>query len=106
MNVLVDQAVRNYDYISRYNSIFYYFNTEDQKYMYGLSKQLSLDNEYALHEVKQGDNLDSLAYKYYGRPDLFWVIADFNRIQDCLTPLWGNYKSLKIPNITRIKFIN
>ena len=106
MNVLKDQSVRSYDYISRYQSIFYYYNTEDEKYMYGLTKQLSLDNESALHIVIPGDTLDKLAYKYYGRPDLFWVIADFNRIQDSFTELYGNYEKLKIPNIQRIKFIN
>ena len=47
--------------------------------------------------IKDTDTLDSLALKYYGRPDLFWVIADFNRIQDPYINLYENYNFLNIP---------
>ena len=28
------------------------------------------------------NNFDTLALKYYGRPDLFWVIGQYNHIND------------------------
>ncbi len=30
------------------------------------------------HTVKEGDRLDLLAFKYYGKPDRFWRICDAN----------------------------
>ena len=30
------------------------------------------------HEYKSGERLDSLAYTYYGRPDLWWLIPEYN----------------------------
>lgn len=32
-----------------------------------------------LHLVHQGDRLDLLAYRYYGDPTKWWVVADANR---------------------------
>lgn len=34
-----------------------------------------------LHRVKQGDRLDTLAYRYLNDPNLWWVIAEYNDIQ-------------------------
>ena len=48
--------------------------------------------------------LDYLANKYYGRPDYFWVIADFNRIQDPFKPLYPRFEQIKIPNIGAIEY--
>ncbi len=104
MDVLKDEERRTYDYVSRYTAFPFYYNTEDDKYIYGLTNQLNDDVTYVLHKIKQSDNLDSLSYYYYGRPDLYWVIADFNKIQDPFVTLWGNYESLKIPTLNRISF--
>ena len=51
-------------------------------------------------------NLDNLAEHYYGRPDYYWIIADFNRIQDPLINLWEHYKKLKVPVLSNIVFEN
>jgi len=72
--------------------------------MYGLTGQLSPDSSYTLHTVQPEDSLDSLAYRYYGRPDLFWVIADFNRILDSYTRLYPKYTNIKIPALSSIYF--
>jgi len=71
MNVLSDKSIKTYDYTSRYAPFPYYFNNNDDKYVYGLTSQLSLNTEYLIHMVEDVDTLDSLALKYYGRPDLF-----------------------------------
>ena len=39
--------------------------------MYGISKNLNTNTDYVLHNLVDSDSLDSLALKYYGRPDLF-----------------------------------
>jgi len=104
MNVLSDKSIKTYDYTSRYAPFPYYFNNNDDKYVYGLTSQLSLNTEYLIHMVEDVDTLDSLALKYYGRPDLFWVIADFNRIQDPYINLLENYNFLYIPTLSGIRF--
>lgn len=71
MDILENKQTKTYDYFSRYNGINFYYNKEDGKYMYGLSKQLDDNTPYIIHKVQQGDSFDSLAEKYYGRPDYF-----------------------------------
>lgn len=103
MNILTDEQTRKYYALSRYETISFYYNTEDNKYIYGLTKNLSKDTPYVLHTVKSTDTLDSLSLKYYGRPDYYWIIANFNNIQDCLESL-SNYKSIKIPTFTLLQY--
>jgi len=49
MDCLQDKTIRNYNYISRYNAFPFYYNTFDDKYMYGLTGQLNENVEYAEH---------------------------------------------------------
>lgn len=37
-----------------------------------------------IHVVKEGDRLDLLAYYYWGNPNLFFIICDWNNIYDPL----------------------
>lgn len=104
MNVLKDASKKVYDYVSRYTSFNYYYNSEDEKYIYGLTSQLRESVTYVAHKIKQKDTLDSLSEYYYGRPDLYWVIADYNKIQDPFVKLYNNYEVLKIPTLTTIAF--
>lgn len=104
MDVLKDKNYKVYNYISRYTAFPYYYNTQDRKYIYGTTSQLNNDTNFVLHKITQKDTLDSLSLKYYGRPDYYWVIADFNRIQDPFVKLFGNYDSLKIPALGSISF--
>jgi nucleoid-associated protein YgaU len=101
MDVLTNKQTKTYDHISRYSSFPFYYNTKDKKYIYGTTGQLSQDVEYVAYNVVQGDTLDSLSLKYYGRPDLYWVIADFNRIQD---PLEKLPSIVNIPTLSNISF--
>lgn len=104
-DILKDKSYKDYNYVSRYISIPYYYNTEDDKYIYGTAQQLNEDISFALHEVQRGDSLDSLALKYYNNPTLYWIIADFNRIQDPYKELKVGDK-IKIPSISSISFVN
>ena len=103
-DVLKDKQMIQYDYISRYASFPIYYNTEDNKYVYGITSQLNQNVPYVEVKVHQGDNLDNLAEYYYGRPDYYWIIADFNRIQDPLIELYGKYETLKVPVLSNIVF--
>ena len=102
MNVLKDKSSKTYLYTSRYATLPYYYNTLDKKYMYGISKNLNTNTNYVLHNLVDSDSLDSLALKYYGRPDLFWVIADFNNLNDPYIRLVDKMSSIKIPALSGI----
>lgn len=103
MDVLINKQSKNYNYRSRYQSNYFYYNINDNKYIYGLTSQLHDDTEFVVHNTKPDDTLDKLALKYYGRPDFFWVIADFNRIIDSYEDI-SKYTTIKIPNINNISF--
>ena len=102
MNVLKDKSSRTYFYTSRYATLPYYYNTLDKKYVYGISKNLNTNTDYVLHNLVDSDSLDRLALKYYGRPDLFWVIADFNNLNDPYIRLVDKMSSIKIPALSGI----
>lgn len=71
MEVLKDKFTKQFNYTSRYAVIPCYYNTSDNKYLCGISRNLTKVASFTWHTVEQGDSLDSLSYKYYGRPDLF-----------------------------------
>lgn len=104
MDVLKDKQTKSYPYISRYAGFPFYYNTLDDKYIYGVTGQLDEDIPYVAHKVLQSDTLESLSLKYYGRPDYYWVIADFNRIQDPFVILKEKFETLKIPTLSNISY--
>jgi len=104
MDVLKDKSYKSYKSISRYTSFPFYYNTKDNKYIYGLTGQLDKNIEYILVDVDDRTTLDKLSLTYYGRPDYYWIIADFNSIQDPFIKLSTKFKSIKIPSISQIKF--
>ena len=105
MSVLENKTISAYDYSSRYNLVPYYFDTRDGKYFRGLTKNLNKEAQYLIHVVTQTDTLDSLSFKYYGRPDLYWIIANFNNVQDCFESLYKKYNYLYIPNYSDVRFV-
>ena len=103
METAIDKTYKKYDYISRYESFPYYYNTVDGRYFYGLTSWLNNDVGYALYTVQPGDSYDSIALDYYGSPTFFWVICDFNRILDSFTtPRVG--AQLKLPALNGLSF--
>lgn len=104
MDVLKNKSSKSYEYISRYASFPYYYHSLDKKYVYGLTSQLNANTTYTLVNVEMNTTLDGLAAKYYGRPDYYWIIADFNRIQDPFIQLSDFFNKIKIPALTSVEF--
>lgn len=104
MDVLKDKQSKTYSYISRYSAFPFYYNTLDNKYIYGVTSQLDKNIPYVAHKIEQSDTLESLALKYYGRPDYYWVIADFNSIQDPFIYLKEKFEIIKIPALSNISY--
>lgn len=105
MDVLKNKTVESKNYISRYSPFWYAYHTLDNKYIYQTTSYINDNISYILVDVNQETTLDYLAFKYYGRPDYFWVIADFNKIQDPFINLSERFTELKIPNIANIEFV-
>lgn len=103
MEVLEDKTYKSYDYTSRYNGFPYYYQVLDKKYTYGITANLKDGLVYTLYEVQYGDTYDSIALDFYNTPLYFWVVCDFNRIQDPFEiPTPGT--KLKIPSISNLSF--
>lgn len=100
---LAQKSYKDYERLSRYATFPYYFNVQDNKYIYGTTANLQEDTPFSAHTVVDGDTLDSLALEYYNNPTYYWVIADFNRIRDPYEKLKSGV-ILKIPSITSIEF--
>ena len=104
MSKIDNKAYKDYNKISRYSVFPYYYNRLDDKYVYGLTSHLKInDTKYVNHYVKKDETLDSIALYYYNNPTYYWIIADFNRIQDPYQKLIIG-STLKIPTFSNIKF--
>lgn len=104
MEALTKKTYKDYERASRYSVFPYYYNRLDDKYIYGITAHLK-DSEttFVNHKVTPGDTLDTLALYYYNNPTYYWVIADFNRIQDPYKDL-NEGTILKIPTFSNIQY--
>lgn len=103
MDILTNKTYKQYDKLSRYTQFPYYYNTIDNKYIYGTTTQLYKNTQYSRYKVKQNDTYDLIALMFYNNPTYFWVICNFNDVIDPFTrPPEGTY--LKIPVISNIEF--
>ena len=103
MNVLIKKQYKDYDKLSRYSNFPFYFHTRDNKYIYGKTSHLNPNTLYTEHTIGPRDTVDSLALYYYNNPTLYWIICDFNRINDPYKKLIPGEK-IKIPSISNIEF--
>ncbi len=71
MNTFKDKTYANYDYTCRYTSTPYFFDTKNNKEVYGVGTSMDTTSPYYSHQVKAGDTLDSLSLKYYNNPT-YW----------------------------------
>lgn len=103
MDILTDKNYKDYSYFSRYTSFPYYYNIEDKKYVYGTTSHLNDAATYVLHKVLVNETYDSLALDYYNNPTYFWVICDFNKVQNPFEkPKVGTW--LRIPTLADVTF--
>jgi hypothetical protein len=72
--------------------------------MYGTAYPMDKSNTYLIHKVLKNETFDSISLTYYNTPLYYWVISDFNDIQDPFKPLRDKYETLKIPSISSIEF--
>lgn len=106
MDTLKNKSYHQYDYISRYTGVPYYYDILKDKKIYGIGTNMFKNTSWVAHKVKPTDTLDYLALKYYANPTLFWVIAYFNDIQDSFIKLSDRFEIIKIPQISSIEFGN
>ena len=97
------KSFKDYNYICRYRAFPYYYNREDNKYIFGTTAQLNQNTSYITHTIKPYDTFDSISLYYYNSPLYFWVIMDFNQIQDPFYNL-NVGDTLKIPTLNGIQF--
>lgn len=94
---------KTYDYVSRYESFPYFYDEKNNKYYYGLTSFLDTSGSYVLYEVKPGDSYDSIALDHYGCALFYWIICDYNKIFDAVTPP-GPGTQLRLPPLNSITF--
>jgi len=61
MDVLTSKQLRQYNNLSRYQEVPFYFHTIDNKYIVGIGKPLKTTTKYTEYTSKAGDTFDSLA---------------------------------------------
>ena len=104
MEIAKNKYYKNFNSVNRYGQYPFYYNTEDKRYFGGITNHLKDTTAFVFHNIKEGDTLDSLSLYYYGNPTRYWIIADFNRIQDPFIELIPGEK-IKIPSFADIQFI-
>ena len=105
MDTLKNKSYASFDYKSRYESVPYYFDTLENREIFGIGTNMKQTSEFITHKLKSNDTLNSLALKYYNNPTFWWVIAYFNNIQDAFKPLLCDSRNtIKIPNIASTEF--
>ncbi len=104
MDTLKNKKYETYDYTSRYTHVPYYYDTLDDREVYGIGSNMLKNISYVSHKVKEEDTLDYLALKYYNNPTFWWIIAYFNDIQDAFRPLYEYLDIIQIPSISSIEF--
>lgn len=106
MDTLKNKRYTSYDYVSRYTDVAYYYDMLNDKDVYGIGTNLKTSSSWYGHQVKQTDTWDSLALTYYNNPTYWWIIANFNNVQDPFMKLSTKFSVVKIPSITNIEFGN
>ena len=103
MDRLIDKTYKTYTRISRYSSFPYYYDTVNNRYVYGTLSHLDPTTPFTSYIVKKNDTFDSISLAFYNTPLFFWVICDFNQITDPFQTLAEGSK-LNIPILSSIEF--
>ncbi len=103
MDRLIDKTYKTYTRISRYSSFPYYYDTVNNRYVYGTLSHLDPTTPFTSYIVKKNDTFDSISLAFYNTPLFFWVICDFNQITDPFQTL-AEGSTLNIPILSSIEF--
>ena len=103
MDTLKNKNYITYNYLNRYTTVPYYYDTLRNMQVFGIGTNLNKNTESFLYVVGRNESLDSIALKYYNNPTFWWVIAYFNDLLDSLEPLEPG-TTLRIPAIASIEF--
>ena len=71
--------------------------------MYGTTSYLKEDTPHQNYIVKRNDTWDLLALENYNSPIYYWILLDFNRVQDPFEELKEG-QQIKIPTLSTIEF--
>lgn len=85
----VNTYTKSSNYFSRYNGLNYFYNENDDKYVLATRqwlKKFTDQTRVTSYKVKKKDTYDSIALDYYNNPTYYWIICDYNRIIDPITP--------------------
>lgn len=103
MDVLRKKQFKQYTKLSKYQLLPIYYHTLDEKYIQGTPANLFNNTAYIWHTVQHNDTYDNISLYYYGNPTYYWIICDFNRIQNPFdNPVPGT--QLMIPTFSDIEF--
>ena len=103
MDKLIDKSYKKYSRLSRYSTFPYYYDTSCNKYLYGTMSHLDSTTPFTSYVVKKNDTYDSISLAFYNTPLYFWVICDFNNVNDPFSiPEEGS--SINIPILSSIEF--
>lgn len=103
MDVLKNKEYKSYNKLSRYTTFPTYYHTVDDKYVYGITSHLLKNTPYSLYRVQRNDTWDSIALEAYNNPVYYWILCDFNDVQDPFDePKLDSY--IKIPVLSSIRF--
>lgn len=94
-------GLKEYSYLSRYASVPVYSDEKGVTY-HGTVKWLR-NSGLNTYICKQGDTLEKIAFKQYGSPVLWWVIANINRIVDPTDELKEG-QSIKLADIGNLEW--
>ena len=103
MDVLRRKQYKQYSKLSKYQLSPIYYHTLDEKYIQGNPCNLSIDTPFIWHTIQHNDSWDGIALFYYGNPTYYWIVCDFNRIQNPFDkPVVG--AKIMIPTFSDIVF--
>lgn len=104
MDRLKNKQYKDYNYVSRYTTVPFYYDTQTGKNVYGIGSAMDKSVSFYSHKLKETDTLDYLALKYYANPTLWWIIGYFNDIMDPFIKLTDHFDLIKIPSLSSVKF--
>ena len=78
MDTLINKHIAHTGYLSRYNTVPIYYDTLEDRKVYGIGQSLDKDVPYVTHKVTEKDTLWNLSLKYNVQVE---VLAEENNME-------------------------